>query len=117
MRKLNVLYRIAYGRLMNARENEYTGLCHLFGSLSYDKLISMEEFIKLKEHMYKNRPCEDKHIEFLDCEEYDDEAPFWWPVGELKQRKLFLKKMIEVTQPWYIKIVMAWKILRSIERI
>jgi len=117
MRSLNTLYRIAYGRIMDACDGDYQGLCHLLLSLSYDKLITQQEFLKLKDHLYKNRPSEWKHIEFIDCEEYDDECPFWWPTGQLKQRKLFLKKMIEVTQPWYIKIVMAWKILRSIERI
>lgn len=117
MRSLNELYRIAYGRIMDASDGDFEGLCHLIKTLRYDKLISDDEYIKLKSHLKKNRPSEWKHIEFLECIEYDDEALYWWPQGRLEQRKLFLLKMIEVSQPWYIKIVMAWKILRSIERI
>jgi hypothetical protein len=110
MRSLTTLYKIAYGRIMWAKDGDYRGMCHLIDTLERDKLITLDEWIKLRENLLKNRPTEWLHLEFaaLDCYDWDD-GDYWFPPGEMEVRKRFLHKMINYSRPWYVKLYLLWK--------
>ena len=108
MRSINTLYRIAYGRIMFAQDEEYASICHMFHTLVHDGLITQEEEVRLRKHLMKNRPDEWTHVEFAADVEYSWEEFYWWPIGKLDQRRRFIHKMINYTRPWYITLYLLW---------
>jgi hypothetical protein len=109
MRTLTTLYRIAYGRIMLAEDNDYTCICHMINTMVFDKLITDDEAYRLRKDIIANRPTEWKHVEIAAHKSYDWDSMYWFPLGELKYRKQFLHKMINYSKPWYIKLYYLWK--------
>jgi len=109
MRKLTILYRIAYGRAMFAEKGEYESICQMIATLRADHLITDDEYVLLKADIKKNRPREFKHLELAAKKSYDWDGALWYPPGKWKHRLRFLHKMIKYSKPWYFKIYYLWK--------
>lgn len=109
MRSLTELYKIAYGRIMWAKDGDYTGLCDLICTLLEDGMITFEEKERLKNSLKRNRPSEYRHTEFACLRDYEWEDWYWFPKGQIEHRRNFLKKMINYSKPWYIKLYLLWK--------
>lgn len=98
VRPLHELYELLYDNVKDLIRVK--GLCLVISDLhDVHNLITITERIQLKDHFISQKPTEYVNKYF-----YDDAGYFgttlWW-VGEnaTKNRKLFVKRMIEITKP------------------
>ena len=98
MKTLNELYLILWDNIKD--KNYIKGLCNEINYLTIDK-ISNEEYDLLRNHFETQKPSKKQHSEFLESPTWLGDA-FWWTDDENDNpinRKLFIKKMIEITKP------------------
>lgn len=101
MKSLEKCYAIALEYYKSNKKYQCSGLCLLLTKLYQDDILSLEESLRLKHNIWKNKPSPTLHSELY----YNDSNIYWWPKGEIEQRIKFLQKlMLEAYKPWYLKL-------------
>lgn len=116
IRPLHILYEEALKQYLEWIEDfgdvAYCGICKV---IFYNKSFSEAEREMLNEHFQSQKPSPTVNAEFYEDITYKNGNERWWWKekidfgGEVdyysgnQQRVWFLKKMIRITKPWYIK--------------
>ncbi len=98
MRTLNQLYLILWEEIKEKKQ--ILGLCTEILNLPYEGKITDEEYSKLKYHFKNQKPSNEQHEEFTKNSRFIDDE-WWWSIEEDEDpvnRKLFIQKMIKITQ-------------------
>jgi hypothetical protein len=77
------------------------GLCFEISKLKYYNIITLKENNNLVEHFESQKPNKNLHSEFLKSETWSGIMD-WWKEEENYNpinRKLFIKKLVEITGP------------------
>lgn len=94
MRTLNELYRILKEKGETSRF-----ICIRIEFLIDLEIISTPEYYTLINHFKSQKPTKELHSEFYYNESFEGGAAWWNTFGDgIKQRKLFIDKMIKITE-------------------
>ena len=98
MKNLNQLYTILYDYIRC--KPAILSVCGEILNIYYLDRITIDEYMLLDEHFKSQRPTENKHVEFYECETYkkDQTSLFWWTFAEVtnpENKKAFVKYLSE----------------------
>lgn len=97
MRTLHELYKILWDDIKDLKC--ITSLCERIKLIHSDTLICWDEYLTLKYHFLSQKPNIYLHPEFNRHKLYYGNRYWWNRYKSTDQRKLFIQKMISITDP------------------